>query len=289
MITYPNQKMIRINKLKRQKGQKGNPYAIINVKACNAASYILSPSAFRLYMYLMLNQDSYTLALSPAAIREAIGMSETQFRTALAQLQTHGYVSNKPFNGEYSAFEMPYNEPLSLENSLKLSRKKKQEKSAACSDREKAKREKASAASSKEPEPDLETGIDLSCTENPIHDELDAEASECENPIHSAPEADTGSAEDEVHTIPETGYRNIKNNIYNKINNIRDYDVERSETSPYPSTGNKFDAVLDGFLSDTGSASFIYTPKKRTAPSSHCRGTNSFAKSEFGFNGEPPF
>lgn len=223
--------MIRINKLKRQKGQKGNPYAIINVKACNAASYILSPSAFRLYMYLMLNQDSYTLALSPAAIREAIGMSETQFRTALAQLQTHGYVSNKPFNGEYSAFEMPYNEPLSLENSLKLSRKKKQEKSAACSDREKAKREKAAAASSEEPEPDLETGIDLSCTENPIHDELDAEASECENPIHSAPEADMGSAEDEVHAIPETGYRNIKNNIYNKINNIRDYDVEHSETS----------------------------------------------------------
>lgn len=216
MITYPNQKMIRINKLKRQKGQKGNPYAIINVKACNAASYILSPSAFRLYMYLMLNQDSYTLALSPAAIREAIGMSETQFRTALAQLQTHGYVSNKPFNGEYSAFEMPYNEPLSLENSLKLSRKKKQEKSAACSDREKAKREKAAAASSEEPEPDLETGIDLSCTENPIHDELDAEASECENPIHSAPEADMGSAEDEVHAIPETGYRNIKNNIYNR-------------------------------------------------------------------------
>ena len=150
MITYPNQKMIRINKLKRQKGQKGNPYAIINVKACNAASYILSPSAFRLYMYLMLNQDSYTLALSPAAIREAIGMSETQFRTALAQLQTHGYVSNKPFNGEYSAFEMPYNEPLSLENSLKLSRKKKQEKSAACSDREKAKREKAAAPAQKE-------------------------------------------------------------------------------------------------------------------------------------------
>lgn len=236
MITYPNQKMIRINKLKRQKGQKGNPYAIINVKACNAASYILSPSAFRLYMYMMLNQDSYTLALSPVAIREAIGMSETQFRTALAQLQTHGYVSNKPFNGEYSAFEMPYNEPLSLENSLKLSRKKKQEKSAACSDREKAKREKAAAASSEEPEPDLETGIDLSCTENPIHDELDAEASECENPIHSAPEADMGSAEDEVHAIPETGYRNIKNNIYNKINNIRDYDVEHSETSPYPST-----------------------------------------------------
>lgn len=24
--------------------------------------------------------------------------------------------------------------------------------------------------------------------------------------------------------------------IYNKINNIRDYDVEHSETSPYPST-----------------------------------------------------
>lgn len=77
--------------------------------------------------------------------------------------------------------------------------------------------------------------------------------------------------------------------IYNKINNIRDYDVEHSETSPYPSTGNKFDAVLDGFLSDTGSASFIDTPKKRTAPSGHRRGTNSFARSEFGFNGELPF
>jgi hypothetical protein len=76
---------------------------------------------------------------------------------------------------------------------------------------------------------------------------------------------------------------------YNKINNIRDYDVERSETSSHPSTGNKFDAVLDGFLSDTGSASFIDTPKKRAAPSDHCRGTNSFARSEFGFNGELPF
>lgn len=284
---YANQKVVNIKKQAPKKGEKNNPYAIVNVAAVKAAMHILGKNEFHLYMYLILNQPDYSLALSPAAVRDSIGMSRTSCHDALKGLEKAGYI--KKCGEQYVFFDVPFGEITSLRHHLELSKELRAKKSAACSDREKAKREKAAAASLEEPEPDLETGTDSSCTENPIHDELDAESSECENPIRSAPEADTGSAKDEVHTIPETGYRNIKNNIYNKINNIRDYDVERSETSPYPSTGNKFDAVLDGFLSDTGSASFIDTPKKRTAPSSHCRGTNSFAKSEFGFNGEPPF
>lgn len=246
MVTYPNQKIIKIDKLKRQKGQKNNPFSIVNVKACNAANYILKPGAFRLYMYLMMNQDGYRLALSPSAIREAIGMSETQYRAALKELKYYGYMNSKPCNGEHSMYEMPFNEPHTLEKTLCQAHREKQKESAERSVKEKAKREKAKEFNKDTPPVTVDDASP--CIEIPIHEESDTDQPDSENPIQLAPKTDTACTGNEVYTVPETGYRNSKNNTNNKKHNIRDYYGEQSEASDYP-TGNESEEMED-YLED---------------------------------------
>ena len=60
METVPNQKVVQIQK---EKVGKNNLYAVISLKGIDEAA-TLPKTAFKLWMYLVKNQDKYSFALS---------------------------------------------------------------------------------------------------------------------------------------------------------------------------------------------------------------------------------
>ena len=73
-ITFPNQKSVRIHR----EVAKTNFLGIKN-ENWQAAARDLRPFSLALYLYLASNADNYTLALSPVAVEEAIGMRRSTY------------------------------------------------------------------------------------------------------------------------------------------------------------------------------------------------------------------
>ncbi len=71
-----------------------------------AASRDLGAHALRLYLYLAANSDGYRLALSPAAIQEAIGMPNSTYRDQFKILVNKGYLVETGGNS-YAFYEVP--------------------------------------------------------------------------------------------------------------------------------------------------------------------------------------
>ena len=59
-----------------------------------------------LYLYLASNANGYTLALSPAAIREAIGMPRSTYQDQILKLIDKGYLIQSTGNG-FDFYEVP--------------------------------------------------------------------------------------------------------------------------------------------------------------------------------------
>jgi len=59
-----------------------------------------------LYLYLASNADGYNLALSPAAVRQAIGMARSTYHDQFVRLVDKGYLVPNSGNG-YDFFEVP--------------------------------------------------------------------------------------------------------------------------------------------------------------------------------------
>ena len=72
--TYPNQRMVKIHR----EAFKSDFLGIKN-ENWKAASRDLRPPAFMLYLYLASNANNFTVALSPAAIRQEIGMARSTY------------------------------------------------------------------------------------------------------------------------------------------------------------------------------------------------------------------
>ena len=72
--TYPNQKTVKIHR-------EAIKVDFLGIKNENwqAAARDLRAHALLLYLYLAANADNFTLALSPAAIQEAIGMARSTY------------------------------------------------------------------------------------------------------------------------------------------------------------------------------------------------------------------
>ena len=100
-VTYPNQRMINIHR-------EVPKTDFLGIKNTNwmAASRALGAHALRLYLYLAANRDGYTLALSPAAIQEAIGMPASTYRDQFRKLQSLGYIENV-YGNTYDFYEIP--------------------------------------------------------------------------------------------------------------------------------------------------------------------------------------
>lgn len=71
-----------------------------------AASRDLGAHALRLYLYLAANADGYTFALSPADIRQRIGMPQSTYRDQFPILVDKGYLVPNSSNG-FDFFEVP--------------------------------------------------------------------------------------------------------------------------------------------------------------------------------------
>ena len=65
-----------------------------------------------LYFYLASNKDNYTFALSPAAVRQAIGMARSTYHDQFHNLVDKGYLVRVSGN-QYVFYEKPHTSPES--------------------------------------------------------------------------------------------------------------------------------------------------------------------------------
>lgn len=93
MQTYPNQKIIHINK----KEYKDN-FLQIGIDEWQHAAKVLSPVAFKLYLYLAGNKNNFNLALSQKAVENALNIKKTAYHDAVKELTFMGYLDNKQGN-----------------------------------------------------------------------------------------------------------------------------------------------------------------------------------------------
>ena len=101
IITYPNQRVIKINR----ESAKSDFLGIKNVN-WQAAARDLGAHALMLYMYLAANADGFNLALSPAAVRQATGMPRSTYQDQFIKLIDKGYLVQGSGN-VYNFFETP--------------------------------------------------------------------------------------------------------------------------------------------------------------------------------------
>lgn len=100
-MTYPNQRMIKIHRERASVDFLG-----IKNENWQAASRDLGAHALQLYLYLAANANNYTLALSPAAIRQDIGMARSTYHDQFYKLMDRGYLV--PAHGNtFEFFEVP--------------------------------------------------------------------------------------------------------------------------------------------------------------------------------------
>lgn len=95
MVTYENQKVIKVCKAN---ADADNVYGIINRKAAELAAHELSSGARLLWMYLAMNQDGYTFALSQKAIERDWNIKRRQYHNAVQELVEKGYLVQQKGN-----------------------------------------------------------------------------------------------------------------------------------------------------------------------------------------------
>lgn len=79
------------------------------------ASRVLGATALRLYLYLAANANDYRLALSPAAIKNNIGMPISTYRDQFDKLVMHGFLV--PSSGNtYDFYELPQTRAVTIPN-----------------------------------------------------------------------------------------------------------------------------------------------------------------------------
>ena len=108
--TYPNQRMIKVHRERATTNFLG-----IKNENWQAASRDLGAHALRLYLYLAANADGYTLALSPADIRQTIGMPHSTYRDQFPILVDKGYLVPNGSNG-FDFFEVPQTRHAPIQN-----------------------------------------------------------------------------------------------------------------------------------------------------------------------------
>lgn len=100
--TFPNQRIILIHRERATSDFLG-----IKNSHWQAAARDLGAHALMLYLYLASNADNFTLALSPAAIRQAIGMPASTYRDQFVKLVDRGYLVQRGEGSTYDFYEVP--------------------------------------------------------------------------------------------------------------------------------------------------------------------------------------
>ena len=100
-ITFPNQRLVKIHRESAKTDFLG-----IKNENWQAASRDLGAHALQLYLYLASNANNYTSALSPVAVRQAIGMARSTYHDQFHKLVDKGYLV--PGTGNtYDFYEVP--------------------------------------------------------------------------------------------------------------------------------------------------------------------------------------
>ena len=128
MKTYPNQKVIHINKNKYSAN-----FLQIGINEWQQAYKELKPSTFAIYLYLASNADGFDLALSQQAIENSLGIKKTAYHTAIKELKERGYI--QVIQGNVEVFftapvrknELKTEEAIFRKNELKSSQTRKEE------------------------------------------------------------------------------------------------------------------------------------------------------------------
>lgn len=99
--TFPNQRTVIVHREKVETDFLG-----IKNENWQAAARDLRPHALLLYLYLASNRDNFELALSPAAVLEAVGMPRSTYHDQFHVLESKGYLVPKHGN-TYEFYEVP--------------------------------------------------------------------------------------------------------------------------------------------------------------------------------------
>ena len=99
--TFPNQRMVKVHRERATANFLG-----IKNENWQAASRNLGAHGLQLYLYLASNADNYTLALSPAAVRQAIGLKRSTYHDKFHELEEKGYLVNTHGN-TFEFYEVP--------------------------------------------------------------------------------------------------------------------------------------------------------------------------------------
>ena len=100
--TVPNQRLIEIHRERATSDFLG-----IKNAHWQAAARDLGAHALMLYLYLASNADGFTLALSPAAIRQAVGMPASTYRDQFLKLIDKGYLVRRGNGNTFDFYETP--------------------------------------------------------------------------------------------------------------------------------------------------------------------------------------
>ncbi len=100
--TVPNQRVVTVHR----DDLKSDFLGIQNTN-WQAAARDLGAHALLLYLYFAANRDGYSLALSPTAITNAIGMPRQTYRDQFRKLLAKGYLVETGGN-RYAFYEVPH-------------------------------------------------------------------------------------------------------------------------------------------------------------------------------------
>ena len=100
--TVPNQRLIAIHR-----ERAATDFLGIKNSHWQAAARDLGAHALMLYLYFASNANGFMLALSPAAIRQAIGMPASTYRDQFVRLIDKGYLVQRNNSNTYDFYETP--------------------------------------------------------------------------------------------------------------------------------------------------------------------------------------
>lgn len=112
MISYPNQKVVSIkrNMPNKKQNKDNNPFLLVYCSSFKQASKNLKGQvAFKLWLYLVSNAEGFTIAFSPKAVHEQMGVSQDAVRDAFKQLVQNRYlIKDEEGKNRFTFYEHPF-------------------------------------------------------------------------------------------------------------------------------------------------------------------------------------
>ncbi|MBQ9673282.1 MAG: hypothetical protein IJV39_01510 [Ruminococcus sp.] len=109
-MSYPNQKIVTVAK---EKCDKSNLYAKININALQKAMEDLRTNSFKLWVYFAKNRPYHTFALSAVDCKKW-GIKTDSFHSAVVDLIKKGYLKQLKGN-EYTFYETALSEKADID------------------------------------------------------------------------------------------------------------------------------------------------------------------------------